>query len=142
MTANATIKTAAAPTLVYPANGDTALSKSLTFRWHPQAADSFYIIQVDSSASFNSTLLQTDSTTDTTKAITLTLDSTIYRWHVKGANHGGASAYSAAWTAKTAASSGGNGGLVGGLATGTFAGAVFALYAFRKKIFRGGAFRG
>jgi hypothetical protein len=39
------------------------------------------------------------------------------------------------------ASSGGNGGLVGGLVTGAFAGGVYALWAFRKKIFRGGAFR-
>jgi hypothetical protein len=41
---------------------------------------------------------------------------------------------------QTTASTGGNGGLAGGLA-GAFVGAAFAAWAFRKKIFRGGAFR-
>ena len=95
-------RTAVVPTLDYPANGDTAISKTVTVRWHPNAADSAYTIEIDSTASFNSTLLQTYTVTDTFKNVTLTLNSTSYKWKVLGFNNGSTSAYSSTQTFKTA----------------------------------------
>jgi uncharacterized repeat protein (TIGR02543 family) len=108
LTANGTaqalfgVRAGAAPTLYFPANGDTGVNKSATLRWRLNAVDSAYIVEIDTAATFNSALLQRDTLTDTTWAVTLTRDSTVYSWRGYGLNSGGKSSASAAWTAKTA----------------------------------------
>jgi hypothetical protein len=141
VTANFTLKTAAATTTVYPATGDTGISKNLTLRWNYNVADSFYIVETDTAGTFNSALHTCDTLTDTVKAPTLTRDSTTYSWRVKGGNSGGTSAASSVATFKTAAPASNAGGvIVGALGTVAFAAAAWAYGAYRKRR-NGGAFR-
>jgi hypothetical protein len=134
ITANFTLKTAAATTTVYPATGDTAISKAVTLRWNYNVADSFYIVETDTSATFASALHTCDTLTDTVKAVTLTRDSTTYSWRVKGGNSGGTSAASSGATFKTAAPASNAGGVIAGaLGTVAFAAAAFAYGAYRKR---------
>ena len=108
VTSNATIKTATAPILVYPANGDTTINKGVTARWRLVISDSAYVVDCDTTALFNSPLFVRDTTKDTIRTFALTRDNTVYYWRVKGFNNGGVSVYSTAWTFKTAATGNGN----------------------------------
>ena len=110
--------TPSAPTKIYPADGATAISKNVTFRWNSVAADSFYIIDVDTSVGFASALHTSDTLTDTIKAKTLTKDTTNYRWRVRGNNGSGALSGSTIISFKTAAASSGGGGNNGGFGFG------------------------
>jgi hypothetical protein len=101
--------TPTAPTKIYPADGATAISKNVTFRWNSVAADSFYIIDVDTSVGFASALHTSDTLTDTIKAKTLTKDTANYRWRIRGNNGGGALSGSTIISFKTAAASSGGG---------------------------------
>ena len=89
---------ATAPTLVYPANGDTGVSKSVFYRWNKVAADSFYILNTDTVITFNSGAKTLDTTTDTImmRAYTDTKKQVRY-WRVYGQNIGGKSAASLIW---------------------------------------------
>jgi hypothetical protein len=131
VTGNWTLLTAATPTLYLPTNGDTGKSKSQTIYWRKAAADSFYIVDMDTGAAFSSALLTHDTTTDTSKAKSLTLDTATYSWRVKGGNSGGISAASSAWTFKTARASGSAGNVIIGGILGI--GIMIGLGQFRRR---------
>jgi hypothetical protein len=136
VTGNWKLSTVAVPTLYKP-DSTTAdsISKMVTFLWRKAAADSFYILQVDTAVDFSSARLTTDSTTDTSKTKTLT-DTTRYYWRVYGQNSGGKSAESKVWTFWTdKASGGGVGGLaIGALGLGILGVGIFAIGKLRKKL--------
>ena len=104
------------PTLVYPAANDTGIAKTVTLRWSYAAADSFYILDMDTVVGFNSLARSLDTITDTikTKTFTDTIKQIRY-FRVKGGNAVSTTAASAArsYTETQKASTGGNGGLVG-----------------------------
>ena len=113
ITANFVYATPVSPTKIYPADGDTIKTKTVTLRWHPQAEDSFYIVQTDASLGFASAMLTSDTITDTVKTKVLTKDSTTYRWRVRGSNNGGTISGSTLWSFRVQtvqASGGGHGG--------------------------------
>lgn len=83
---------ATAPTLAYPNNGDTGISKSLTLRWNKVASDSAYVLEMDTVATFNSGAHSLSYTTDTSaaKSFVETVKQKRY-WRVYGKNTGGQS---------------------------------------------------
>jgi hypothetical protein len=110
VTGNWTLLTAATPTLVKPANNDTAVSTSCGFFWNLMAADSAYILLVSKHSNFSDTAFL-DTTTDTTKIHTLDTATNHY-YKARGKNNGGLSVYSTAWTFKTARASSSAGGII------------------------------
>ena len=81
------------PTLVAPANGAGNVSVAPTFIWNAVTGATYYHLQISTSATFTSTVLDKDSITVPTLAVTGLLNATPYYWRVSAWNVGGASAY-------------------------------------------------
>jgi hypothetical protein len=118
LTANGTaqalfsVRAAASPIPVYPANNDTGIPLSVTIKWRKTPVDSFVILYVDTG--LNSPLLTIDTIfyPDTQKTKTLTVAGAHYTYAVVGVNPGGTAVgcppgvNPCVWTFKTASSSG------------------------------------
>ncbi len=91
-----------APSLVLPANGSSAVPTSTTLEWSgiqgPQ-----WTLEVSTSQSFGSILLQQDSLSDTTYTIPegVLANNTQYFWKVSGSDSGGTSGWSQVWSFST-----------------------------------------
>ena len=84
------------PTPVSPANTDTGVSKSPTFRWRKAPVDSFYLLEMDTINTFNSGARSLNYTRDTFVAKTFTGTTKQKRyWRVYGQNSSGQSLPSA-----------------------------------------------
>ncbi len=89
------------PSLTSPANGSTNLPLSDTLSWSASQNATRYQVEVSTSASFSSTIIN-DSTVTSTSRITGALSgSTTYYWRVQASNTAGASGWSSAWSFTT-----------------------------------------
>jgi hypothetical protein len=91
----------AAVTLAFPANGATEISKNPVLRWNSSKAATYYTLQVGTSSSFETPLVEQNWITDTSFALSSLVGETIYYWRVKANNGGGSSAYSPTWSFRT-----------------------------------------
>lgn len=86
----------AAPTLVSPADGATGIPTSPTLNWNPSSGATSYRLQVSTSNTFSSTVVDDSTITGTSKQIGPLANSTPYFWRVNAKNAAGSSPFSAA----------------------------------------------
>ncbi len=84
----------AAPTLVSPANGAVGVSINPSLTWTASSGATSYRLQLSTSSTFATTVLDRSGLTSTTLAVTGLSNSTHYYWHVRASNASGTSAYS------------------------------------------------
>lgn len=101
-------KAPAAPTLSAPVNGASNVATSPTLVWNVSAGASSYQVQVSTSASFATTLINSAGLTATSLAVSGLANSTTYFWRVNARSAGGTSAFSNAFSFTTAAAPVGN----------------------------------
>jgi hypothetical protein len=89
-----------APTLAFPADGSTIADVSVTLRWRKSADASSYGLQVSTSSSFSSTIVNVSGLTDTFRVVSGLSNGTTYYWRVYGSNSGGTGAFSTVWSFK------------------------------------------
>ncbi len=82
------------PTLVAPADNAENQKLNVTLKWNAVSKALSYRLQVSTTATFSSVVLNDSSLTDTTKAIGDLKAGTIYFWRVLAKNAGGISAFS------------------------------------------------
>jgi len=76
------------PALATPANNATGISINPTFTWNSASNAERYVLQISTSVTF-SNLIVNDTTENTSRAITVTLDGTTnYFWRVRAINEG------------------------------------------------------
>ncbi|MBN1131264.1 MAG: hypothetical protein JXA71_19905 [Chitinispirillaceae bacterium] len=91
----------AAPTLSSPANGATNVAYSPTMVWNSVAVATGYRLQVSTSSSFGSTVVNDSTLTGTSRAIGPLVGATTYYWRVKAKNSYGWGAWSSVWSFMT-----------------------------------------
>ena len=89
------------PTLASPSNAATNVSIAPTLTWNPVTGATYYHLQVSTSASFSSNVVNKDSLTVTSSSVTGLANSSSYYWRALAWNAGGASAYSTPWSFTT-----------------------------------------
>lgn len=82
------------PSLIAPVNGATSVPMTPTLTWNAVTGATYYHLQISTSAAFTSTVLDKDSITAPTFAVTGLLAGTPYYWRVNAKNVGGTSAFS------------------------------------------------
>ncbi|MDI6803003.1 MAG: T9SS type A sorting domain-containing protein [Bacteroidota bacterium] len=92
------------PLLMSPDSGATNQPTTITLRWHPASGASKYLLQVDTSISFGSSVLKSDSTTGSSYIISSLDTSKKYYWRVRSKNNYGVSDWSSAWNFTTGSS--------------------------------------
>ncbi len=95
------------PTLSSPANGATGVSITPTLSWNASSGATSYGLQVSTSSSFSSTVLNQTGITTTSYTVSGLANNTTYYWRVNASNAGGTSAHSATWSFTTAIGPGG-----------------------------------
>jgi photosystem II stability/assembly factor-like uncharacterized protein/fibronectin type 3 domain-containing protein/sugar lactone lactonase YvrE len=93
-----------APAVPVPASPDSgATGQPLTAHivWRSAARAERYHVQLSTSSSFASTLVNDSTLTDTVRALSGLTNDVSYYWRVRAMNTGGASAYSPTWTFRT-----------------------------------------
>jgi hypothetical protein len=89
-----------APTLASPSNSEAIPFTSTTLSWNASAGATSYAVQVSTSASFSSSII--DTSTTAVYWVLGDLDyGTTYYWRVKAANEESASSWSATWSFST-----------------------------------------
>jgi len=91
----------ATPTLLTPANGTTNVPVSTTLNWNPAANSESYQLQVSTSNSFSTTLINQSGIIATTFSVTGLSNSTTYYWRVNAKNPDGTSDWSSVWNFAT-----------------------------------------
>jgi subtilisin family serine protease len=91
------------PTLSSPANLATNVAIAPTFSWTAASAAGTYNLQVSTSNTFATTVINLTGLTTTSRAISGLANSTIYYWRVSATNTTGTSAWSAVRSFTTAA---------------------------------------
>ncbi len=91
----------AAPTLVSPTSGSTAVSRTPTLSWNASAGASSYRVQVSTSSSFTTTVYDQAGITSTSVTLPQLGSRITYYWQVNATNTNGTSAYSATWNFRT-----------------------------------------
>ena len=91
------------PSVLAPAISPRDIAAPVTFSWHPALRADSYRIQVAAGVSFTTPVLDDSTLTDTVRTLSDLQPLTWYSWHVRGANAGGASVYSATRTFKSVA---------------------------------------
>jgi hypothetical protein len=89
------------PILVSPSNSATDQPISLSLTWNTIAGASTYRLQLSTSSSFSSTIVDDTSLTSATKTIGPLSNNTCYYWRVNARNTGGTSAWASAWSFTT-----------------------------------------
>jgi hypothetical protein len=91
------------PVLASPANGSTNHPQNPTLRWNASTGAATYRVQLSTSPTFLTTLVDDSTVTGTARALSgLTLGTTYY-WRVNAKNAGGTSVYSTTWSFTVAA---------------------------------------
>jgi hypothetical protein len=90
-----------APTLSSPTNGATGAAINPTLGWNASTGAASYGLQVSTSSSFSSTVVNQTGITTTSYAASGLANNTTYYWRVNATNAGGTSAYSASWSFTT-----------------------------------------
>jgi len=90
-----------APVLVSPSNSATNVSTSPTLSWNASSGATSYQLQVSTSSSFSTTIVNQSGITATSYAVSGIAYSTTYYWHVNATNAGGTSAWSTTWSFTT-----------------------------------------
>ncbi len=90
-----------APTLSSPSNGATGVSITPTLSWNASTGATSYQLQVSTSSSFTTTVVNQSGITATSYAVSGLTNNTVYYWRVNATNAGGTSAYSSAWSFTT-----------------------------------------
>ncbi|MGA9365007.1 MAG: T9SS type A sorting domain-containing protein [Bacteroidota bacterium] len=90
-----------APTLSSPSNGATGVSIAPTLSWNASTGATSYQLQVSTSSSFSTTVVNQSGITATSYAVSGLTNNTVYYWRVNATNAGGTSAYSTAWSFTT-----------------------------------------
>ena len=85
----------AVPALSSPADAATAVAVSTTLSWTASTGAVTYRLQVSTSSTFATSVVDDATITGTSKAVSGLLNSTTYYWHVSATNAGGSSAFSA-----------------------------------------------
>lgn len=85
-----------APTLLSPANGAIDQPTTLTLSWNASSDATSYRLQVSTSSTFSSTVVDV-SQSGTSRQVGPLSNSTVYYWRVSASNTGGTSAYSSVW---------------------------------------------
>ncbi len=88
------------PSLLAPANNDTALAINPTLSWSVSEDAELYHLQVATDQGFNTIVINDSTITTTSKQINLN-NFTIYYWRVKAKNATGSSNFSSIWQFKT-----------------------------------------
>lgn len=88
----------ATPTLVAPANGATNQSTSTVLSWNPSSGSTSYHVQVSTTSSFSTMLVNDSSITATSRQLSSLTAATTYYWRASAKNSAGSSAYSSAWS--------------------------------------------
>jgi hypothetical protein len=90
------------PTLASPPDGTADLGLLPTFVWHPGLAATSYDLQVSTSASFGSSVINETGIVDTSDTVTTPLNtSTTYYWRVRSVNDLGTSSWTGGWSFTT-----------------------------------------
>ncbi len=84
------------PVLSSPANGATGVAISATLTWSASTGATSYRVQLSSTATFASTLVDDSTSTGTTKTVGPLTNNTTYYWRVSAKNAGGTSSFSIA----------------------------------------------
>jgi hypothetical protein len=92
---------AGAPTLSSPSNSATNQPLSLSLMWNTVSGTSNYHVQLSTSPSFSSTVVNDSTLMTTTKDVGPLSTSTTYYWRVNAKNPGGTSAWSEVWSFTT-----------------------------------------
>ncbi|MEK9138620.1 MAG: fibronectin type III domain-containing protein, partial [Bacteroidota bacterium] len=90
-----------APSLVSPANGATKVSIAPTLTWNASSGAASYQLQVSTSSTFSTFVVNQSGITSTSFAVSGLAYSTTYYWRVNAANAGGNSPWSATWSFTT-----------------------------------------
>jgi transposase-like protein len=85
----------AAPSLVSPADSATGVSVSPTLSWNASATATSYTIQIATTSSFSSFVVNQSGVTNTTYGASGLSNSTQYFWRISATNAGGTSGFSA-----------------------------------------------
>jgi hypothetical protein len=91
-----------APTLSSPTDGATGVSKTPTLSWNAVTGATSYQVQVSTSSSFASFVVDQSGITGTSYNLTGLSDSTVYYWKVSASNAAGAGSASATRSFRTA----------------------------------------
>ena len=84
-----------------PANGAVQVVVSPTLSWSAVTNATTYHLQVSTTSSFATTVMDDSTLTGITKQIGPLLNNTLYYWRVRGMNDGGNGPYSATWSFTT-----------------------------------------
>ncbi|MGA9365006.1 MAG: T9SS type A sorting domain-containing protein, partial [Bacteroidota bacterium] len=95
-----------APTLLSPSNAATGVSIPPTLNWNASTGATSYQLQVSTSSSFTTTVVNQSGITATSYAVSGLNNNTVYYWRVNATNAGGTSAYSSNWSFTTSISHG------------------------------------
>jgi hypothetical protein len=84
----------APPALISPANGATGVATNPTLSWNASTGATSYGLQVSTSSSFTTTVVNQTGITSTSYPVSGLANSTTYYWRVNATNSGGTSAWS------------------------------------------------
>jgi len=90
-----------APTLTYPANNTSGVETTPTLEWAASAGATRYRLQLSTSSTFNSTILDDSTLVTPSRQVGPLSNSTTYYWRVSATNAGGTTAYSSAFSFTT-----------------------------------------
>jgi hypothetical protein len=91
----------AVPTLASPSNGATGVSTSPTLSWNASTGATSYQLQVSTSSTFSTTVVNQIGITGTSYPVSGLANNTLYYWQVNATNAGGTSSYSSTWSFTT-----------------------------------------
>ena len=94
----------ATPTLVSPTNGAAGQTTAPVMTWNTVSNATSYAIQVATSSTFTSLVIQDSNLTVSTKTLSGLSVNTTYYWRVRAKNSAGASTWSTAWNFTTVVS--------------------------------------
>lgn len=92
------------PVLASPSNGATGVPTSLTLSWNASSGATSYRVQLSTSSTFSTTVVDTSNITATSLSLSNLAAGTLYYWRANATNSGGTSAYSTSFSFTTVVS--------------------------------------
>ncbi|MDI6765265.1 MAG: S8 family serine peptidase [Bacteroidota bacterium] len=90
-----------APILISPANGSVRISTTPTFKWNASTDATSYRLQVSTSSTFNTTVVDQSGIITTSVTVSKLSGTTVFYWRVNASNSSGTSAWSNVWSFTT-----------------------------------------